>query len=55
MSKIFAKIKGVYYRIIRREWITAKDCEPVPVYLVEDARVFILARTIRVVEDEEND
>jgi len=48
--KILAVIKGIYLRLIRREWITAKGCVRIPVYVVEDDRVHILARTIRVVK-----
>lgn len=49
--KILAIIKGVYLRIIRREWITAKGCERIPVLVVEDSRVFVLGRSLRVVKD----
>ena len=46
--KVFAIVKGVLFRIIRREWIAAKGCAKIPVYVVEDSRVFVLARSLRV-------
>lgn len=50
MKQLLAVIKGIYYRLIRIEWITAKGCNPIPVYLVEDARVKSVHMGIRVVE-----
>lgn len=50
MNNIVATIKGVYYRIIGRKWITAKGARRVPMYTVEDSRVFVLARSARVVK-----
>lgn len=51
MNKILVMLKGIYYRIIGREWITAPKCNPVPIYIVEDVRVKVIHRGIRVVED----
>jgi len=48
--KIVASIQHLLYRLIRREWITAKGCEPTPVLVVEDSRVFVLGRSLRVVK-----
>ena len=54
MKKILIAIKGIFYRIIRREWIFTNygKCNPVPIYIVEDARVRVIHRGIRVVEDD---
>lgn len=51
MKKILVMLKGIIYRVIGLEWITAPKCSPVPVYIVEDVRVRIIHRGIRVVED----
>lgn len=48
--KIVASIQLLLYRLIRREWITAKGCKRIPVLLVEDSRVFVLGRSLRVVK-----
>ena len=52
MKNILVIIKGVIYRVIGLEWITAPKCNPVPVYIVEDARVKVIHRGIRVKEEE---
>lgn len=53
MNKILVIIKGIIYRVIGLEWITAPKCNPVPIYIVEDVRVKVIHRGIRVVEDDE--
>ncbi len=53
MKKILVMLKGIFYRVIGLEWITAPKCSPVPIYIVEDARVKVIHRGIRIVEDEE--
>lgn len=53
MKHILVIIKGIIYRVIGLEWITAPKCEPVPVYIVEDMRVQVIHRGIRVVEDKD--
>ena len=52
MKKILIAIKGILYRVIGLEWITAPKCKPVPIYIVEDARVKVIHRGIRVKEDD---
>ena len=52
MKHILFIIKGIIYRVIGLEWITAPKCNPVPIYIVEDARVRVIHRGIRVVEDD---
>lgn len=53
MKHIVFVIKGILYHIIRREWIFTNHgkCNPVPIYIVEDDRVRVIHRGIRVVED----
>lgn len=56
MKNIPVIIKGIIYRVIGLEWITASEdmtCSPVPVFTVEDDRVRVIHRGIRVVEDDE--
>ena len=48
MKKLLIIIGKLYHRVFGRVWITGKDCKRVPVYLVEDERVFVVARTLRV-------
>lgn len=48
--KIIAIIKGVYFKLIRREWITAKGCDRDPLVLVENARVNVVHRAVRLVK-----
>ena len=52
MKKILIAIKGIFYRVIGLEWITAPKCNPVPVYIVEDARVKVIHRGTRVKGDD---
>lgn len=52
MKHILVMLKGILYRVIGLEWITAPKCNPVPIYIVEDARVRVIHRGIRVVEDD---
>ena len=51
MKKILIAIKGIIYRVIGREWISAPKCNQVPVYIVEDVRVKVIHRGIRVKGD----
>ena len=51
MKNILFILKGFIYRVIGLEWISAPKCNPVPIYIVEDARVKVIHRGIRVVED----
>lgn len=47
-------IEGIYYRVFRQIWIVSpvgETCSPVPVYLVEDARVKVTHRGVSVVKD----
>lgn len=49
--KILAIIKGVCMRVIRMDWVYGpKGCEPFPVLVVEDSRVFVLGRSLHVVK-----
>ena len=52
MKNILITIKGIIYRVIGLEWITAPKCNPVPVYIVEDTRVKVIHRGIRVKGDD---
>lgn len=52
MKKILVTLKGFIYRVIGLEWITAPKCNPVPVYIVEDVRVKVIHRGIRVKGDD---
>ena len=51
MKHILVMLKGILHRVIGLEWITAPKCNPVPIYIVEDDRVRVIHRGIRVVED----
>ena len=53
MNKILVIIKGIIYRVIGLEWITAPKCNPVPIYIVEDVRVKVIHRGIRVKGDDD--
>ncbi len=52
MNKILVMLKGIIYRVIGLEWITAPKCNPVPIYIVEDDRVRVIHRGIRVKGDD---
>lgn len=52
MKNIPVIIKGIIYRVIGLEWITAPKCNPVPIYIVEDVRVKVIHRGIRVKGDD---
>ena len=52
MKKILVMLKGMICRVIGLEWITAPKCNPVPIYIVEDGRVRVIHRGIRVKGDD---
>jgi len=54
MKNILFVLRGFIYRVIGREWIFTNygKCNPVPVYIVEDARVKVIHRGIRVKGDD---
>lgn len=54
MKHILFIIKGILYRVIGLEWIYTPEgkCNPVPIYIVEDARVKVIHRGIRVKGDD---
>ena len=52
MKHILFFIKGFIYRVIDLEWISAPKCNPVPIYIVEDVRVKVIHRGIRVKGDD---
>ena len=52
MKNILFILKGFIYRVIGLEWITPPKCNPVPVYIVEDTRVKVIHRGIRVKGDD---
>jgi hypothetical protein len=52
MNKILVMLKGIIYRVIGLELITAPKCNPVPIYIVEDDRVRVIHCGIRVKEEE---